>query len=66
MTLKMLGLSKGCLGAATAAFLALGALPVLGAGGADDLIVRLRLSGETAPLRPSAPASWKSCPSSRM
>jgi hypothetical protein len=52
MTLKMLGLSKGCLGAATAAFLALGALPALGAGGADDLIVRLRLSGESSALAP--------------
>jgi hypothetical protein len=41
-----------CFGAATASFLALGGLPALGAGGADDLVIRLRLSGESSTLAP--------------
>ena len=52
MILAMSRLSKRCLGAAIAAFLAVGGLPALGAGAADDLIVRLRLSGESSALAP--------------
>jgi hypothetical protein len=52
MILVMLRLSKRCLGAAIAAFLAVSGLPALGAGAADDLIVRLRLSGESSALAP--------------
>lgn len=52
MTFGMSRLGNRCLGAAAAAFLALGDLPALGAGGADDLIVRLRLSGESSALEP--------------
>jgi hypothetical protein len=52
MTFGMSRLSNRCLGAAAAAFLALGGLPALGAGGADDLIIRLRLSGESRALAP--------------
>jgi hypothetical protein len=52
MTFGMPLLRNKCLGAAAAAFLALGGVPALGAGGADDLIVRLRLSGESSALAP--------------
>ena len=52
MILVMSRLSKRCLGTAIAAFLTVGGLPALGAGAADDLIVRLRLSGESSALAP--------------
>jgi hypothetical protein len=52
MTFERSRLRNKCLGAIAAAFLALGGLPALGAGGADDLIVRLRLSGESSALEP--------------
>jgi hypothetical protein len=52
MTFRMPRFSNRCLGTAAAVFLVLGGLPALGAGGADDLIIRLRLSGESGALAP--------------
>jgi hypothetical protein len=52
MTFERWRLSNRCLGAAAAAFLAFGGVSALGAGGSNDLIVRLRLSGESGALAP--------------
>ena len=52
MTFERSRLRNKCLGTIAAAFLALGGLPALGAGGADDLLIRLRLSGESGALAP--------------